>query len=200
MPLIKRTPASTAPSTAAAPDDRHSPDPEQRRRAVRSLDPDPRTLPVLAEILNVEQEPTVREAAFSALVAIGGTSAPVLLPFLRSDDAGLRNGAVEALQTMPEAVRPLLPDLLADADPDLRLMGIEIARALPPNDATDLLCRTLEQEAHINVCAAAVDVLADIGTPRAVPTLQRLSDRIAAEPFLSFAITAALARLSGTRN
>ena len=47
-----------------------------------------------------------------------------ILALLRSDDASLRNGAVEALQAMPEAVRPLLPGLLADGDADVRILAV----------------------------------------------------------------------------
>ena len=53
---------------------------------------------------------------------------------------------------------------LADGDPDVRILATELARNMPAADATHLLCGLLEHEQHPNVCAAAVEVLAEVGT------------------------------------
>ena len=47
---------------------------------------------------------------------------------------------------------------------DVRILATELARNMPAADATRLLCGLLEKEQHPNVCAAAVDVLAEVGT------------------------------------
>jgi hypothetical protein len=52
-------------------------------------------------------------------------------------------------------------------------------------------------EQHPNVCAAAVDVLTEVGTLEALPVLEKCAARFAATPFLPFAISAAIARISG---
>jgi hypothetical protein len=48
------------------------------------------------------------------------------------------------------------------------------------------------------VCAAAVDVLAEIGSADAAPCLDRCRARFAGQAFLTFAITQALDGLSRT--
>jgi hypothetical protein len=60
-----------------------------------------------------------------------------------------------------------------------------------------LLCDLIEHEPHPNVCAAAIEVLAEVGTPEALPVLERCSLRFASTPFLPFAISLAIARISG---
>lgn len=203
MPLVRRGPEGPEirrDDTLDAAEARQAlrdPDPARRRAAARALgegaDPAP-----LAAALGTEADPRVREALFTSLMRLGAASA--LLPCLRSDDAGLRTGAVEALQAMPEQVLPHMPSLLADTDPDVRILAAEVARGLPPERTTELLSRTLQAETHPNVCAAAVDVLAERGTLAALPALRALAARFAGDPFLSFAVSAAVARIGDGRN
>jgi HEAT repeat protein len=201
MPLVRRDPPSSGPAAQAARSMMEpmaalrDADPARRREAARALgearaDPAP-----LAAALAAEGDPRVREALLTALIRIG--DAGVLLPFLRSEDAGLRSAVVEALQDLPGQALPYLPALLADPDPDVRLLAAEVARGLPEEEATRLLCARLSAEVHPNVCAAMVDVLAEAGTPEAVPALRALTVRFASDPFLPFAVTAAVARLGG---
>jgi hypothetical protein len=60
-----------------------------------------------------------------------------------------------------------------------------------------LLAGLLVIETHPNVCAAAIDVLADVGTPAAIPALQQCAQRFAGTPFLPFAAAKAVALISG---
>ena len=89
--------------------------------------------------------------------------------------------------------------LLRDADSDVRILAIELVRNMPAADATRLLCGLLEQEQHPNVCAAAIDVLAEVGTRDALPALEACAGRFAETPFLPFAISIAIARISGAK-
>ena len=203
MPLIRSTPPSPAkdsrPSLDAVRDDLRSDDPGIRRRAVRSLGHVAEVVPILIAALDSEGEPAVREAIFSALMAIPD-AAPALASLLRSQDAGLRNGATEALQAMPGSVRPLLPGLLGDRDADVRILSVEVTRCLPASEATTLLCDLLESESDPNVCTAAVEILAEIGTAEAVPTLRRLAERFPSEPIVPFSVTVAIKRVAGVGN
>ena len=63
--------------------------------------------------------------------------------------------------------------LLGDTDADVRMLATELARNMPPADATHVLCGLLEKEHHPNVCAAAVEVLAEVGTRDAFPAFRR---------------------------
>jgi HEAT repeat protein len=132
----------------------------------------------LAAALGTEKVPRVREAIMTALMRVGDEASVVaLLPYLRSQDAGQRGTAIEALQALPETIMPFMPALLSDSDPDVRILATELARNMPGNDATRVLCDLLENELHPNVCAAAIDVLAEVGTRNSVPAFQACAAR-----------------------
>jgi HEAT repeat protein len=199
MPLIRGSQGAASQGDAtqqrAALD---SPDVESRWMAARALSGRADAVPALAAALAREAMPRVREAIMTALMRIGNAaSVEAILPYLRSQDAGLRAAAVEALQALPEAIAPFMPPLLNDGDSDVRLLATELARNMNASEATSLLCGLIEREQHPNVCAAAIDVLTEVGTPAALPALQRCAERFADTPFLPFAITVAIARISG---
>lgn len=173
-------------------------DVDERWAAARGLGGSPEDIASLASALGVEHEPRVREAIFTSLANVGTAQAcRALLASLRSDDAGLRTGALDALSTMA-AAGVLLPELLADPDPDVRLLSCEIARSLPAADAQRLLCALLDTEVEVNVCAAAIEVLAELGGPDAISPLTRCAERFADDPFLVFAVKVARRRLEGS--
>ena len=175
-----------------------SPDAESRWTAARALAGRVDAVPALATALSRERVPRVREAIMTALMRIGDTaSVEAMLPYLRSQDAGLRAAAIEALQALPAATAPFMALLFSDGDSDVRLLAAELARNMNASAATRLLCDLIEREQHPNVCAAAIDVLTEVGTPEALPALQKCAVRFAATPFLPFAISVAIARISG---
>jgi HEAT repeat protein len=199
MPLIRgsKSPASEGDSAShrAALD---SPDAESRWMAARALSGDVDAVPALAAAVGREPVPRVREAIMTALIRIGNAACvQAILPCLRSQDAALRASAIEALQSLPEAIAPFMATLLSDSDSDVRLLATELARNMNAAEATRLLCGLIEREQHSNVCAAAIDVLAEVGTPQALPALEKCAARFAATPFLPFAISVAIARISG---
>jgi len=175
-----------------------NPDADSRWTAARALAGQADAVPALAVALARESMPRVREAIMTALIRIGNpASIEVLLPYLRSQDAGVRAAAIEALQALPEAIAPFMPPLLSDGDSDVRLLATELARNMEASEATHLLCGLIEHEHHPNVCAAAIDVLTEVGTPEALPSLERCAARFASTSFLPFAISVAISRISG---
>jgi HEAT repeat protein len=200
MPLVKgsskgSTPGGDLTLHRSALD---SADPESRWTAARALAGHAEAVPALAAALGREPVPRVREAIMTALLRIGdAASVEAILPYMRSQDAGLRAAAVEALQALPAAVAPFMAPLFSDRDPDVRLLATELARNMKASYATRLLCDLIGREQHPNVCAAAIDVLAEVGTPEALPALEKCAARFAATPFLPFAISVAIARISG---
>lgn len=199
MPLVKgrKSSAGGGELYQAALD---SPDAESRWTAARALSGRAVAVPALAEALGREPVPRVREAILTALIRIGNAaSIEAILPYLRSQDAGLRAAAIEALQALPDAIAPFMAPLLSDSDFDVRLLATELARNMEASEATRLLCDLIEREQHPNVCGAAIDVLAEVGTPKALPTLKKCAVRFAAAPFLPFAISIAIARISGAK-
>jgi HEAT repeat protein len=169
----------------------------ERWAAARALAQDVSTVPLLARALGREQAPEVREAIFTSLVLIhSADAATALASVIRSDDAQLRTGALDALGAMMDVAQPLLPALLGDPDPDVRLLACELVRSLDAGEGTKLLCAMLEAEQQLNVCGAAVDVLSEIGVSTAVDVLQRCATRFAGDPYLGFAIADAIERAS----
>ena len=202
MPLIKgggKAVNKPADSTSAQRAALTNADADTRWKAARALAGQANAVPDLAAALAIEPVQRVREAIMTALLRVGDeASVKAMLPHLRAEDAGLRAAAIEALQGLPEAVGPFMQTLFADADSDVRLLATELARNMPEAEATRLLCALIEHEQHPNVCAAAIDVLTEVGTPDAIPLLEKCAARFAATPFLPFAVSVAIARISGT--
>ena len=195
MPLIRR-PSGPAPGPREeAPPDLGSASADARWDAARGMGA-PRDLPTLQAALEQEADPRVREAIFTSIARIGGQdSARVLARQIRQDDAGRRTGALDALRAMGSDVGLILPELLADPDPDVRLLACELVRATPGTQATTLLCNLLAGEAEPNVAAAAIEVLAEVGDGQALPILDAAAARFSGEPFLVFAIRVARDRI-----
>jgi HEAT repeat protein len=203
MPLVKGTANTPVKIGRQADISAHlaalgSPDAESRWAAARALAGHEQAVPSLAAALAAEGVTRVREAVMTALVRTGSeASVKAMLPYLRSQDPGLRGAAIEALQSLPEATAPFMTTLFGDADSDVRLLATELARNMQAADATRLLCGLIEHEEHPNVCAAAIDVLTEVGTHDAIPALKSCGARFAATPFLPFAVSVAITRISG---
>lgn len=173
-------------------------DPAVRRWAARDLGRHPEAVPALAARLSAEAAPAVREAILDSLLAIGSDEAvEELLVFLRSEDAALRNGAVAVLQQLPDPVSRRMRGLLADADPDVRIMAIDILQTLPHVEVPLWLSDLLGHERQVNVVGAAIDRLAEIGTEDMLPLLDEVRDRFAGEPYIQFAVDTVIRRIRG---
>jgi HEAT repeat protein len=187
MPLIRKPPDPLA--AAASP-------PDQRWEAARAAQP-LGDVPTLARALAGESDRRVREALFTGLARIGTPeSAGAAAAFLRSDDASLRSGALDALRAMPDAAKCQLAGLLADPDADVRVLGCDLARDVAGVEGAHGLLALLEREPLANVCAAAVESLAEIGDATALDTLRRCAARFSRDPFLTFAIRTTIDRLA----
>ncbi len=170
--------------------------PEERRRAAKALGGHRHAAADLAARLAVEPERPVREAVFTALVQIGGhRTARLVTPYLRAQDASVRNGAVDALKRMAAAAAPAIDPLLADPDPDTRLLAIEVTRGWPRLLAGPRLSTLIAFEPEVNVCAAAVDVATENGSLALLPALAAARARFKDEPFLVFAVDLARNRI-----
>jgi HEAT repeat protein len=122
-------------------------------------------------------------------------SIEAILALLRSDDASFRTGALDTLRAMGSAMRGHLPRLLSDADGDVRVLSCEIARGLPGPEATRVLCDLLARESEVNVCGAAIEILAEVGEAEALPVLAECATRFRDTPFVAFAIKIATDRI-----
>jgi HEAT repeat protein len=198
MPLVRKPTA--APSVAPA-DARGviealgSPVSDTRWTAARAAAAVEGADQALAQALQTEQDTRVREAMLTSLARIGTSLAvSALISILRSDQAAYRVGALDVLRSVA-ALPAVLAELLRDADPDVRILSCELARALPAELANRLLCELIDQESSVNVCAAAIDVLAEVGTAAALASLATCAERFRSTPFLHFAIETVSARI-----
>ncbi len=199
MPLIRKPADVVAPPRAPDPEAAmaglRSPEADVRWRSARALSALPHAARALGEAVADEPDAGVREAMFTSLALMGtAESLAVLSLHLRSDDAERRTAAMDSLRVLPNALGVALPGLLEDKDPDVRLLVCDLVREMPSAEATALLIPVLETDPEINVCAAAVDALAEVGSPDALPALRRCAARFA-DPFLDFAIKIAVDRL-----
>jgi len=169
-----------------------------RRAAARGLTAHPEAAMDLCDRLEVEVSPSVRAAILTTLVHLQSPEVAVrLASHLRSDDASLRNAAIEALQEMPDAIAVHLQDLLADDDSDVRIFAVNILAALRHVRAPQWLAEVIRSDPHINVCAAAVDGLAEVGGPEVLSDLEALRIRFEGNAFMAFAIDAVICRIRG---
>lgn len=209
MALRKRqvtteTPDSGKPVEAEAPNFERlscelvSDDASARRQAARTLSTLPEATALLCARLACEPSASVRSIIFTGLIAHPSPAAVEgLLPFLRSEDVSLRNAAIDALQNMPLEVVPSMDLLLADPDSDVRIMAVNILGLIQHPAAPARLLRVAVDDPHVNVCAAALDALAEVGAPEAIPILECVAHRFPDVPFIQYAVATAVRRIRG---
>jgi len=171
---------------------------ENRRLAALDLGAYPEAVETLCTQLANESNLAVVEAIFSSLIRIAGTSVVQrLLPFLRSENAVLRNQTVEALQLLPDDLEPHMEELLHDDDADVRIFAINIIGNLKHSRVNTWLNQVIEQDINLNVCTTAVDVLAEVGTEENIPALKALPARFSNNSYVNFAVDLTIKRISG---
>ncbi len=171
-------------------------DPAARRRAARHLATFSQSVPALGQALLTEQDPSVRSTLFTSLAGFAtDESVTALVPLLRSEDAALRNGAIEALTGMPQAVAPTIGKLLRDPDPDVRIFTVNLLADLRHDMVGQWLRQVLKEDASVNVVAAAIEVMTEVGDTRDIPFLRAAAQRLLNEPFIGFAVAMAIERI-----
>ena len=175
-------------------------DPAVRRWAARDLATQPKAAQALCARLAEERDAGVRSALFTSVshIAIGERGSDVvqaLLPMLRSEDPGLRNGVIEVLSALPDAVAPHIEALLRDADSDVRIFTVNLLGDLPHPKVPRWLQQVLLEDSAVNVVGAALEVLAEVGTVESLPALRAVAKRFAGEAFIGFAVSLAVERI-----
>jgi HEAT repeat protein len=201
MGLVKQqrqvVPALRGPSTP--PLERLAdPIPDVRRAAARELVGAPGGLVALSARVPVEPDRGVLDLLLTLLVERPSRAVVVgLLPALSSDDARLRGAVAEALEQMPQPLEAEIGALLEHADPDLRLQAVVALQHAPIPSAPRLLRELLAREPLVNICAAALEGLAEVGEDTDLPVVEAVRARFPEVPFLDFAATVCVARLRG---
>jgi HEAT repeat protein len=190
-----RKPERSCKELAAALDDE---DACVRRQAAREIASCLGAAAALVSRLKREENVAVREVLLSTLVRLNDPLAVSgLADCLRSEDAALRNEVIGAIKQMGSEVEPVLQSLLADTDPDVRIFAVNILDSERHPDVERWLIQMIERDAHVNVCAVALDLLSEVGTEAAVDPLIRLKARFASEAYIQFAANLALKRIRG---
>lgn len=170
--------------------------PTTRRWAARDLVNCHDVAAALVDRLKREGNLSVREVILTTLTRLGDSTAVAgLVDCLRSEDAALRNEAIEAMKQLPDEVAPIMQGLLSDPDPDVRIFAVNILESLRHPDVESWLIEVIETDAHVNVCATALDLLSEVGTAWALEPLAGLKARFADEPYIQFAGDLALRRI-----
>ena len=200
--LVRRTEAAEAETPRLTNDvlieQLFAPDSATRRSAVRALDASAESIDALVARLGQEASASVRGAIFNALAKAATPSAVEgLLFYLRGEDSALRNGAIEALQGLPGVVGPHIELLLADPNPDVRISAVGVLSALAHPDIPNWLAEVVRHDANVNVCAAAVDALAEAGDEAAAEASAALPERFPGVPYIAFAAATAIRRIKG---
>lgn len=186
MGLVRAGSLPSAPSADITAEDAALP----RRRAAYALGQIPGSEAELGQRLKTETDPSVREALFLALVAQGSPAAvEVLAAILHAEDAGLRNGAIEALVALPGQAEAVLDQLLADPDPGVRMFGVLLAGDLPLPGIEMTLFTVLNGEQDPNVCATLLEVLLGRGQPLPATLHAATAHRFRTDPFVQFLLS-----------
>ena len=200
MPLIAANSRTAEPAPPPLPSDPFqdltSDDPNRRRRAAQGLAGRPDAGPALAAQLAEEPMALVCQAIATSLVRIGDAQvAHLLAGMIANPRAALRCIALDSLKQLGPNAADAIDSLLCDPNPDARLQAVEVMRAWPAADACPRLQRLFDLETHVNVCAAALDVAAEVGSAELVPCLESLRSRFPNETFLHFAVGLTLSRI-----
>jgi HEAT repeat protein len=171
--------------------------PEVRRWAARDLLAYPEATQALLAQLRIESDLSVRESILTSLTRLGHEAAVTgLVECLRSEDAQLRNAAIEAMKALPNDVAPIMSALLQDDDPDVRILAVNVLESLQHPQVEAWLIAVIERDPLVNVCGTAVDLLGEVGSAAARPALLGLKQRFADEPYIQFAAELALQRIA----
>lgn len=135
----------------------------------------------------------VQEAAEYALRKIRGPHVvAALLPLLRSDEAPVRNVAMDILREIGSDSIESMQPYLQDDDPDLRIFIADILGYCLTHQAAILLGKALLKDPEVNVRYQAAVSLGNQAFPEAVaPLCQAMHD----EEWVQFAVVEALAKI-----
>lgn len=175
-----------------------SDDPEIRRSGAIGLDAQPEAMPAVLEHVVGEPDVAARDAMLTVLAAQDSdVVAQGLIKLLSSEDPALRTAVVDALATMLRAVPPLLPELTAHPDPDVRILGAMVLARLAHPAVVPALEAMIATDPHANAVAAAIDALLPVATAGHIGLLEEVLARFPRDPFLRFTISAAIPKLEG---
>ncbi len=155
--------------------------------------PTSQTIEQLATMLGDDNRNVVYSATRS-LIGIGSEAVVrAMLLQLRTENAALRNLAVEILAGIGESAIPQVSELTSDPDHDIRKFTIDIFAMIGSPKAEETLIRALFDD-NTNVAVTAAEALGRAGTRQSIPHLVNCLSR---EPWLKCAALKSLGTLGG---
>ena len=135
----------------------------------------------------------VQEAVDRALRKIGGPEVVhAVIPLLRSDEAPVRNLAMDLLRALGNSDLDALHALLRDDDVDVRIFTADILGSVGSVLAVPPLCRALLHDPEVNVRYQAAVSLGTLAYPEAASSLNKaLQD----EEWVQFSVIEALTKI-----
>ena len=135
----------------------------------------------------------VQEAADTALRDIGGKeTVQNMVPLLESEDAPVRNLAMDILRQVGNQDFSTLINLLHNADPDLRIFASDILGSTDNVLAVAPLCESLLKDPEVNVRYQAAVSLGNLAMPEAAKCLDKSLDD---DEWVLFAVIEALSKI-----
>ncbi|WP_272700749.1 HEAT repeat domain-containing protein [Desulfovibrio sp. Fe33] len=152
-------------------------------------------VPRLAELLKTNHL-GIQEAVDSSLRKIGGReTVEAVIPLLRSDEASVRNLAMDILREVGNQDMPSLIDLTMDDDPDIRIFVADILGSTGSLLAVQPLCEALLGDPEVNVRYQAAVSLGELGMEDAIHCLnQAIND----EEWVQYSVIEALTKIGHT--
>ncbi len=149
-------------------------------------------IPALTELLH-SHNVGIQEAAETALRQIGGpTTVKAVLPLLRSDEAPVRNVAMDILRSVGGQDFQSLVSILHDDDPDIRIFAADILGSTGNTLAVAPLCDSLLKDPEVNVRYQAAVSLGDLGIHDGARCLNKALDD---DEWVKFAVIESLAKI-----
>jgi len=175
-----------------------SEDATERRYAAEDLGGlnDPAAVQALVKTL---EDPVVgvREAAVESLIAIGGREVcEKVIPLLDSEDASLRNYALEILEDLGADAIESLVGLCDSPSSDIRKFALDVLGKIGELcgvNAIGVITSRLDDE-NVNVAGAAAEALGRIGDPASIPAL---AGHLGGPPWLQCNVLNAIAQIGG---
>lgn len=164
----------------------------ERRDAIRALPDSPEANTALVRRLEVEPAVGVRELIADTLVSRRSAEVvAALMPYLGSEDAGLRTLVARTLAAMPDLVASEVPKLLEDKDPDVRIMTIMLLSDLQHPSIPGWLHAIAEHDPHPNVVGCALNELLPLAGAGDLIVFERAAGRFSGDPFIAFVLSLA---------
>ncbi|NPA54803.1 MAG: HEAT repeat domain-containing protein [Epsilonproteobacteria bacterium] len=118
---------------------------------------------------------------------------------LKSDNAYLRNAAIQFLQDNAKEAKDFIIRLMNDEDRDIRIFAINILGDVKYEDSIEMLRNFIVQEKDkdINALMTAVDYLGEIGDETDIYLLEALKAEKKDDPYVTFGVDTAINRIKG---